>query len=224
MIHVNKRNFSVVTIQKTVSSPANRETFSFTNFRVCVVLQGNAVWNINDRAFTVETGDVIFLNSSQHRRFASFGKDGLKMAVFCFDRSAFTNLHHFLFLLNCVKEHHGVFKALPLNHLLIDIYNETQSSHPLRYEMASALLTEFFIRMERETHFTPDNDIRLNGALLDILDYIDVNITKKLNLSELAKKAGLTDSSFSRWFAKTNGISFKRYVMERRIALAITLL
>ncbi len=224
MIHVNERNFCVVTIQKNNTSPANRETFSFSNFRVCLVLQGSAVWNINDRAFTVEKGDVIFLNSSQRRRFTSFGKDGFTMAVFCFDRSAFTNLHHFLFLLNCVKEHHGVFKALPLGNLLVEIYNETQGKHPLRYEMASAMLTEFFIRLERRTNFMPDGDTHINNALLDILDYIDVNITEKLSLAELAKKTGLTESSFSRWFAKTNGISFKRYVMERRIALAVILL
>ena len=224
MIRVSERNFWTITIRRDSTSPANRETFSYVNFRVCLVLQGEAVWNINDRVFTVEQGDVIFLNSSQHRKFTSFGKDGFTMAVFCFDRSAFANLHHFLFLLNCVKEHHGVFKNLPLGNLLLEIYNETKSDHPLRYEMASALLTEFFIRLERQTNFVPDSDILMNGALLDILDYIDVHITEKLSLAELAKKAGLTESSFSRWFAKTNGISFKRYVMERRISLAVILL
>lgn len=214
----------MVTIQKNSSSPANRETFSFTNFRICLVLHGSAVWNINDRSFTVEQGDIIFLNSSQRRRFISFGKDGFSLATFCFDRSAFTNLHHFLFLLNCVKEHHGVMKNQPLAPFLKEIYLELQGNHPLRFEMASAMLTEFFIRLERQTSFTPDTQIDINGALLDILDYIDANITEKLNLTSLAKRAGLTESSFSRWFAKVNGVSFKKYVMSRRISLAIILL
>jgi len=90
--------------------------------------------------------------------------------------------------------------------------------------MASALITEFFIKSELQEDFSPSNSVLFDDRLLNILDYIDANITEKLNLSTLAKRAGLTDSSFSRWFAKSNGVSFKKYIMSKRIALSLNLM
>ena len=60
--------------------------------------------------------------------------------------------------------------------------------------------------------------------MLEILDYIDTHITSDISLSRLASRTGLTESSFSRRFSRLNGISFKQYVIAKRIARAVMLL
>ncbi len=224
MIIVNERNLSVVTIQKDSTSCGNPDAFSFPDFRICFVMHGSAIWSINGRELNIAKGDIIFLSNSQKRRFVKFGKDGFSFAAFCLERSAFLNLHHFLFFINCIKIHNGVMKCNSLCRYLHKIYNELQSSNHLHYEMISAMFTEFFISLERQTGFTSDKSAYFNETLEDILNYIDSNITENLTLSHLAKRAGLTEPSFSRWFAKVNGISFKKYIMVKRISLAVSLI
>ena len=60
--------------------------------------------------------------------------------------------------------------------------------------------------------------------MLELMNYIDENITNGINLSWAAKKAGMSESTFSRRFLAMNGISFKQYTTEKKIQHAITLL
>jgi len=224
MLILNKDNFLMTTIHKSSTALRNSKIFSFNDFRICFVLHGSATWEINGKNFKVNSGDVIFLNSSQKRRLSTFGEDGFSFVAFCLKRSAFSNPYHFLFFLNCIKKYDGVIKSHPFSDYLQKLYFEFQADNHLRYEMASALITEFFIKSELQEDFSPSNSVLFDDRLLNILDYIDANITEKLNLSTLAKRAGLTDSSFSRWFAKSNGVSFKKYIMSKRIALSLNLM
>ena len=56
------------------------------------------------------------------------------------------------------------------------------------------------------------------------MDYIDNNIEKDLQLSELAEIAGMNKSYFSTLFKKLNGMSPWDYITVRRIDLARKLL
>ena len=60
--------------------------------------------------------------------------------------------------------------------------------------------------------------------MLDVLDYIDMHLSGDVSLRTLAAKTGLTESAFSRRFSKLNGISFKQYVIARKIDHATVLL
>ena len=60
--------------------------------------------------------------------------------------------------------------------------------------------------------------------MLEIVDYIDRNISSDVTLRNVSQWAGLTESTLSRRFAEINGISFKQYVVEKRLQRAILLL
>jgi two-component system response regulator YesN len=60
--------------------------------------------------------------------------------------------------------------------------------------------------------------------ILEIMDDIDANIADGISLRGAAEKAGLTESTLSRQFSEINGISFKQYVVEKKIQRAIFLL
>lgn len=223
MIGLNKNNFSAISVQKghhSISAPKS----SYDDFRVCLVLEGSALWEIEDRGYEIGSGDVILLNFRQKRRFISFGERGLHLCALCFGRDAFLGLHHFAFFVECVKSGRYVIRNTPSSGILSEIYTEMQGNDPLRYELASAKLTEFFIKLERELGYSAPSHAGIDREMLDVLDYIDTHITSRITLSHLAVKTGLTESSFSRRFSALNGISFKQYVTAKRIARAIMLL
>ena len=82
----------------------------------------------------------------------------------------------------------------------------------------------FFIKAERIAGYTIRSISDDHRRMLEIMDYIDANISSDVSLRTVSQMAGLTESSFSRRFMDTNGISFKQYVVEKKIQRAITLL
>ena len=72
--------------------------------------------------------------------------------------------------------------------------------------------------------FSPD----LNSSALDIMQrctsYICEHMASDLSLLDVAKVAGMTESTFSRFFQKNSGRSFTEYLAELRIGRACRLL
>lgn len=224
MIIVNKNNFSVRTVQKNHGSAAAPKNTFYADFKVCLALAGEAVWEIEDRSYSIQPGDIVFLNIGQERHFTSFGKNGFKLCAFTLTRNAFSEFHHFLFFLEQVKKQKNVIKSSALSHLLEEVYDEWKTESPFRYALASAKLTEFFIKAERATNYSFSPATQGDLEMLKIMDHIDANITNGISLRSVAKKAGMSESALSRHFSATNGISFKQYVIEKKIQRAILLL
>jgi len=223
MINAEKRTIHRTTVNKTHRDKTLRETAAYAGLRLCIVTHGSAVWQINEKLHTIQTGDIIFLSNRQKRRFVSYGEDGFSLAVFALDRRAFSAAKHYSFYLTCIQETGGIVKNAPLSAILFEVDSEFKSGEP-SYELISAKLTEFFIKAERLLAFAEKSTIKVDKNMLRILDYIDEHITERITLAELAAMAGFTESSFSRWFAKQNGISFKKYVMSKKIEHAVLLL
>ena len=224
MIVVNKSNFSVCTVQKLYGSAfAPKNTF-YADFKICLALEGEAVWEIEERSHLIQPGDIVFLKIGQARHFTSYGKNGFKLCAFILTRNAFSGFHHFMYFLECIKRRENVIKNSSLSSILRDIYEEWEQNSHLRYELASAKLTEFFIKAEKASNDPFVQVSQSQYEMLELMDYIDSNITKGISLSAVAKKAGMTESSFSRRFSAINGISFKKYVVKKKIQRAIHLL
>lgn len=224
MIIVNKNNFTLQTMEKRHDSASAPKSTFYPDFKVCLALAGEAVWEIEDRSYRIQPGDIVFLNIGQQRRFTEFGENGFHLAVFTLKRNAFQNMHHFLFLLDRVKDHKNVIRERALASLLQELYDEWAAGGAFSYELASAKLTEFFIKAERALAYTLSPAGKHDPKMLALMDYIDANIAEGISLASVAKKAGMTQSAFSRRFSAANGISFKEYLVERKIERAIFLL
>lgn len=223
MIVADKNNFSVRLMQKEQNAPAAPKDTFYAEFRICLALAGEAEWEIEDRTYTIRPGDIVFLNIGQRRQFTSFGKNGFRLAIFTLTRNAFGEPHHFMFFLNQVKLRQNVFKSSALSPLLKEAYDEWNSDEPFRYELISAKLTEFFIKAEREADFSCAMG-KQDLEMLMRMDEIDNDIADGLHLQAIARKAGMSESAFSRRFSAVNGISFKQYSIEKKIQRALLLL
>ncbi len=223
MISVQKNNFSVRLMQKEQHAPTASKDAFYAEYRICLALSGEAVWEIEDRTYPIRPGTIVFLNIGQRRQFLSFGEDGFQLAIFTLNRNAFTELHHFLFFLDRIKSRQNVFQSSTLSPLLKEAYEEWHGNRPFRHELISAKLTEFFIKAEREAEFS----YAIGKKELELLlrmEEIDRDIIDGLCLQKIARKAGLSESAFSRRFSAANGISFKQYSIEKKLQRAILLL
>ena len=225
MILVNKNNFSVQTVVKQHNSPSSSpQSVFYAVFKVCLVLEGDAVWKIEERSHWIRSGDIVLLSMGQKRQFTADGKNGFRLCAFSLTRNAFAGVHHFLYFQERARKPEPVIRNSFLASVLKELYEDWKQGAHLRYELASAKLTEFFLKAERAENyaFQPVSDA--HRKMLEILDDIDTNLINGVSLSSVAKKAGMTESSFSRHFSAINGISFKQYVVEKKIQRAIGLL
>ncbi len=224
MLNANKNTFSCMTVKKTAQDLPGANAVSYAGLRLCFLLSGDARWQINDRTYAIRPGDIFFLSDRQKRRFAAHGENGFSLAAFTLDRQLFANTSHFSFFLTCIQEKNGVLHSPALYEILCEIYNESKGSAASNYELISAKLTEFFIKAERSFGFDAASAVKIDKNMIRILDYIDTHITEKISLAAVSEMAGFTESSFSRWFSRLNGISFKKYVMSKIIEYAVKLL
>ena len=224
MISIKEKTFSWGFLERDHTAVPLREAVSYAGIRISFVVKGTALWQIDGKNHETEPGDIFFLSEGQKRRFLSFCREGFSLFTMTLDRRVFLNPRHFSFFMHCIREKHHLFRNLALTEILRQIVSEVRTQHEDHREMVSAKLTEFFILAERLLEFRMENTPESDRTMLKILDYIDANLTEKITLTEVASLAGLTDSSFSRWFSRCCGISFKKYVMTRRIELAVSLL
>ncbi|OBZ97568.1 hypothetical protein ADU59_00725 (plasmid) [Pararhizobium polonicum] len=73
-------------------------------------------------------------------------------------------------------------------------------------------------------HFLPSSDPLANQTLRDVLTWMTTNYSRNVRLEQLAKMAKMTETSFSRFFKRTTGTTFSRYLSELRMAKACELL
>lgn len=224
MILVNKSNFSLKISEKAHNSNSLPKSTFYTDFKICLALEGDAVWEIEDFSYKIKPGDIILLNMGQKRKLTSFGKNGFKLCAITISRNAFEGQHHFMFFQNLIKNYGNLIQKPLLSGIIKEIYEEWGSKSPLFYEFASAKLTEFFIKTEREYNFNVFNVSENYRRMRYVLALIDENLCNEISLKSVGKQVGLSESTLSRQFSEINGISFKDYVVEKRVQKAINLL
>lgn len=224
MMILNQHNFSVRSIHKEYDSRSASKDVFYSDLRICLVLRGEAVWEIEDRSNCVAEGDVIFLNIGQRRCFTAFGKNGFDLGIFNLSHNSFSELHHFMFFRDRAVQGKNVIRNPSLSSLLREVFDEWKKDFPFRYEFASAKFTEFFIKAERIDNYSFAPVQQSDREFLRLLDEIDRNITSGIRLQAVAKQAGMAESTFSRRFFALTGISYGEYVLEKKMQHALFLL
>lgn len=79
-------------------------------------------------------------------------------------------------------------------------------------------------RMLSSEGFTPNLDAKANRILRDVLQFLSVHLDEEIRISDMAEMAGMTDSSFSRFFKRMTGNTFTRHISELRTGKACELL
>ena len=191
--------------------------------RFCYVVSGGCVWKINGQKHEIDKGDIIFFSDTQSRAISKIGKDGLKVLAILLAREAFESPKHYAFYCGVAKQMNGVIKNSDLSKIAEEIYIETVSQDEDSLDFLSAKFTEFFIKAER-IFANIKTEAFSDEKMVDIIKIIDQRFFEGIGLAEISKIASLSESTFSRRFKKCFGISFKRYLMMKKIEKATYLL
>ena len=223
MIEIDKNSFSSFVLSKQYDDvPITAET-SYVGLRICYILDGSAVWQINGKRYSVKKGDIVFFNEEQRRCIPIYGPDGFKVWVALLERVAFKSATEFKIFSSVVDLMNGIIRDSDLAQCLNEIVKEDTEGGFCKTGMILAKLTEFFIKCGRAfPHLIPKSN--QNEEILSILPIIDQNAIKGISLSEAAKLTGVSECVFSRRFAMCMGVTFKRYIMQRKIKHALYLL
>lgn len=223
MIEVDKNSFSSFVLLKHCDDmPITTET-SYIGLRICYVLEGSAVWQINGKRYFVEKGDVVLFDEEQRRCMVEYGRDGFKVWVAQLERTAFKSVTEFQIFSSAIDSMNGIIKNQEIADILIEAVKEDNNGGFGRLDMLSAKLTEFFIKCGRIFPNLIPSKSR-NEDILSLLPIIDEKAVKGISLLEAAKLLGVSESAFSRRFSKCMGVTFKRYIMQRKIKHALFLL
>lgn len=223
MIILDKNNLSCSVLTKTKNDPLLKSEMTFPGLRLCYIVQGDAVWKINGFEHNVKTGDMVAFDEMQRRCFTNHGATELKVFVMQFDRSAFADRRYFYLFRKIIKMTDCVVKNQELSCIVKDIFEEATFDSEGKYDMLSAKTTEFFIKAQRLLLLT-ENTLNEDERMAEILDVIDSSASTGISLSKVAQMAGFSQSAFSRRFSKLYGVSFKRYIMIKKIEKAVKLL
>ncbi|WP_432698666.1 helix-turn-helix domain-containing protein [Marinobacterium sp. YM272] len=118
------------------------------------------------------------------------------------------------------------FTCTPQMQMLVQALSHEMQQNPgdtLLQEACASTLTCALQRQQQHRRQSPRRFGQINMELLDA--YIDAHIQRRINVSELAGHACLSDSQFYNLFRDQTGQTPQRYVMERRlqaVACALT--
>ena len=223
MVIFDKNSMVCSVMVKTDKDLLLKSEMTYPGLRLCYIMQGDAGWRINGVDYRVVSGDVIVFDEAQRRLLTDYGKTELKVFVMQFDRKIFADRRDFNIFTNLIKATNCVIKDQALSGIVGEICNETKNQEKGKYDLMSAKMTEFLIKGQRLFLLSEDT-AEADNEMEYVLDIIDSKLSDGINLAEVARILGLSTSTFSRRFSKHFGISFKKYIMTKKVEKAVNLL
>lgn len=198
------------------------------SFKVCLITGGHVLWEIEGEYYNVQAGDVVLLDNSALRRFTKIhGPEPLSMQIIMFSPDILRNSNFLYLFYNTALRKNRVIHANEVDgllELLTDIGEECQKKSPYYFDLAHAKFNAAVALIARHTGFEYTKPTKNYRKVHQAIHFIDRNFTAPLSLSQLAGRAGMTPSSFSKAFLKCTGVGVTQYILRRRIDYAIDLL
>ena len=215
--------------------PEERHSHDF--IEVVYILSGNATQWVDEQAFEVCRGDVIFINYGAVHAFLP--QKEFHYVNICFMPEVLSNgiitPDNALALLSLTafdelrRDKNGGMLSFSgeeravIEFLLQDMLREYQEGLPLSGQVLESYLRVLFSRMLRKL-LVEESSTETGDIWRDLISYIDENLHEELSLSALAQKSFYNPSYFSRIFKQKLGVSLTDYIRQKRMELAMRLL
>ncbi|MFD0868575.1 helix-turn-helix domain-containing protein [Paenibacillus residui] len=201
-----------------------------------LILQGEMEVGVPEEKWTIGSGDVLLIGSSQPHWTRPLGKP-LKYIVFQldlashFDQSVVVHLKYFQEQIRPLSALNYIFKENPeakkkVAEAILGIYEEI-GGQAKGYEIAISMLVKqiilVLVRSDRSDRLQYDRGEQLQ-MLAPVLLYIDKNLKEKVTVAEASRRMNLSYHHFLRTFKRAIGMSFTEYVNFKRIRKAEQLL
>lgn len=231
-----ERHYHIYRIRKT----RNAHLDHYHNYyQVCYVVSGEILHRQNNDTVTLCAGDAFIvppgLTHSLH-----FHNAYAEIYSLAFEESLFdpgfpqSNAYQFLEGLRSkvtVPTHDSIRLCIPLNRdqrrliesLLECLIQQQQNACPPGLSSAPSITAAIVYLLAQSYYQQPQNTSELdeltnyNSTLLQCVAYIDAYFREPISLTELAKRFGISRSSFCSVFPQFAGMPLQKYVAQKRI-------
>ena len=189
-------------------------------YEIIMVVSGKATINIENRKFTISAGDAVFINPAEYHRISAVNGEEYRRFTLLFEGELIPEAIRASLLSKIAIAPVTCHADMPS--LTSRLESAVLSESPDIYApLIDALTVELFY-MILAGDFLPEdeNDKRLER----MLEYISQNVTEKIKLSDVAACAFISESAVCHIFKKRMRVSFKQYVLQKKIAYAATLI
>ncbi|MCI8388098.1 MAG: helix-turn-helix transcriptional regulator [Clostridiales bacterium] len=221
----------------TITMPS----YLFTTLRILRAVKGSADWKIGNRIYTIHKGDIIIVNNIDVRRFTRVDSDDLfECEIFAFPPTIFSAENECLRLfydrspdfspvigngLSYINEIHTLLD------MLADVFRTSeQDSHSrvLATSLITAVSSQLMRGIDRDFPGTLGEIGQSSQLAAEVIEktmrFINDNISKEFNVSDIAKYLNLSRSYFSLLFKRYTGTSPSAFINRCRVTNVIRLL
>ncbi len=206
--------------------------YKFDSLCVTHILNGNGKWRIGGELCEVSSGDLVFLGSFEPRRLV-FTSDELEIETFSFPLSFFAAAG----VGECLRVFYGradrfthSLKSEELCGIFSGIAREMLSDSPsgsLILGLSTVLLTLSGRGYDLAFPGSLEKNFRLDatsaGAIASSAAFINENLTSELNVSGLAKRAGMSVGHYTKLFRRYVSTTPADYIAHCRIKRFLSL-
>lgn len=201
-------------------------------YEITLCMEGKMDFYINDTICNLSKGDIVFINKKIPH--SSFAHKGSHTAVLIFGKNQMTDNDNDS-LYEMIHPHNeeaflfkkGTLANDELSQCISAVLKENLEKKP-SYEMyIKAEIIKIFAILYRNNILTNPDNFRIPSKaerLLPVVEYINNNFDKELNLDNISSIVNISKSHFCKIFKRTFNISFVDYITGARIHNAEKLL
>ena len=233
------RRYHIYRIRKTV---VDHQPHYHNYFQISYVVSGEIIHRQSSDAVTLRAGDA-FIVPPDFTHSLHFNNEQTEMYSLAFEESLFppgfpqSNAYQFLETLHA-KTSDSVRLRVTLNKgqrrliesLLECLMRQQQEDCPPGLSVAPSVVAAIIYLLAQSYYGQPQNAgeldelARYNGTLLQCVAYIDEHFREPITLAGLTKRFGLSRSSFCSVFPQFTGMPLRKYIAQKRIKEAQTLI
>ena len=208
--------------------------FHYHDFhKILIFLQGNVTYCIEGRNYDLQPNDIVFVNAGEvhcpiihddscyERIIIYISKDFLSLyqnpqndLSLCF-KSALKNQSHVLRIPS--------FKESKLSMITTELENAFSSCEYANELFLDTLFIEFMVHLNRASLTNKIEYISTNSSnqkIIDIIDYLNKNLTKDINIDLLADTFYISRYHLMHTFKKATGYTIGEYIKTKRLLYA----
>ncbi|NMO94625.1 helix-turn-helix transcriptional regulator [Paenibacillus lemnae] len=223
--HIGEQDFSIQYMSRNGSS-SMRRPHEHPFYELYYLLDGERVYFMDDKVFTVKKGDMMIVRPYDLHSTASSDKLSFERVLISFSQSFIEQgdgggsglLDHGTSRLLRIP-----LKNQPeIERLLHSMLEECKTEQPHYTSLVRSFMNELLIRLHRielslQSQSAHEYEHPMHQKISEIAQYMKSNYREKLTLEQVAKQFYISPSYLSRVFTKLTGFHFREYLQVIRI-------
>ena len=194
-------------------------------YEIFVLLKGDGVFWVEGTAYTLKPTDIIIANANEIHEISYEKEIEYERVVIHLNDAFFENLNcvHYTEIFNNRKigENNLIHRDHVKKSDLLDTLRRLENYVKINDKRNDAVIRACIVELLHQLNQSKTSDGQvISGAVKNVIEYINENISENLALSHLAEKCFMSKYHLCRSFKKHTGFTVNQYITYRRIMIA----